>query len=315
MSTTDFRQPPQGAHVELDDLLGLRFVAGELQLAPRSLSRSLLAGSVRTRFRGRGMEFEEVRHYYPGDDIRTIDWRVTARTQVPHTKLFREERERPVILMLDQRPSMFFGSRHCFKSVTAAHAAALLSWAALSQNDRIGALIFSDTEEKDIRPKRSRHTLLHVLQQTHQFNRQLNDPRAQPGSQPLSQRLLDLRRIAKPGAAIFVISDFHDLDEQCDEQLYRLARHADVNLLAVSDPMEYALPERLQLTVTDGQDRRLLDTGNRDWVSRYRDLHMQQDRHLQRLAAQLAIPLVQLSTQQAPLEALLPVFGKSACRR
>ena len=124
---------PAGAYSDLAQLLRLRFAAQDLKLFAKRPVRSLLTGGERTRFRGRGIDFEEVRLYQPGDDIRTIDWRVTARTQVPHTKIFREERERPVFMVADQRATMFFGSQRCFKSVLCAHICALLGWAALLQ--------------------------------------------------------------------------------------------------------------------------------------------------------------------------------------
>lgn len=315
MKHLDFRQPSVGAYVRLDDLLGLRFASRELQLTPRQLSQSQMSGGVRTRFRGRGMEFEEVRHYQAGDDIRSIDWRVTARTQVPHTKIFREERERPVMLMLDQRAPMFFGGQHCFKSVLAAHVAALMGWAALDNNDRIGALVFSDQEERDIRPKRSRHTLLSILQAIQNFNLQLKSPLSPANKITLAERLSDLRRIAKPGSAILIISDFHDLDSACDEQLYQLARHGDISLLHVSDPLEMRLPDNLRLTVSNGQQRRTLDTRNRTFTRLYQQEYSGHLEHLQTLAMQLALPLLNISTDQAALTQLQPLFGKQSCRR
>lgn len=315
MKAVDFRQPAQGAYVTLEQLLELRFAAQELQITPKKQSRSQMNGAVRTRFRGRGMEFEEVRHYQAGDDIRSIDWRVTARTQVPHTKLFREERERPVILMLDQRASMFFGGQYCFKSVVAAQAAALMGWTALNNNDRVGALIFGDTEASDIRPKRSRHTLLSILRATANLNQQLTTPLPPRNGISLAQRLSDLRRIAKPGSAIMIISDFHDLDEQCDEQLYQLARHGDLTLINVSDPLEIHLPDNLRLTVSNGQQQRTVDTHNRQFNQMYEQEFSQHMQHLRRLSTQLALPLLQLSTAQAPLTQLQTLFGKQACRR
>lgn len=311
----DFKQPCRGAYVELDHLLGLRFAARELQLTPRQLGRSLLSGGLRTRFRGRGMEFEEVRLYQAGDDIRSIDWRVTARTSVPHTKLFQEERERPVILMLDQRCSMFFGSQHCFKSVIAAHLAALIGWTALNNNDRVGALIFNDREESDIRPKRSRHTLLSILQESHKFNRQLTSPVTTEPSVPLSQRLSDLRRIAKPGSALFIISDFHDIDQQCDEQLFQLARHGDISLLQVTDPLESQLPENMTLTVSNGQHKLRINTRNHNLTDHFRRNFDNQCQHLNSLASHLAIPLLTISTTQPPLSQLQAIYGKQVRSR
>ncbi|MEJ2419310.1 MAG: DUF58 domain-containing protein [Exilibacterium sp.] len=215
---------PQGAYTNLDALLRMRYVANEFTLFARRPSTAIISGSVRTRFRGRGMEFEEVRLYQPGDDIRSIDWRVTARTQVAHTKLFREEKERPVFVLVDQRASMFFGSQRCFKSVYTAHLAALLGWAALAQSDRIGALVFGNNSHRDIRPRRSKHALLELLYQIHDFNHRLNSPIAPSGSSTMADMLSDVRRISKPGSAVFLLSDFHDFDHRCEELLFQLGK-------------------------------------------------------------------------------------------
>ena len=310
----DLKQPPRGPYTRIDELLGLRFGARELQLTPRNYSRSLLSGSTRTRFRGRGMEFEEVRYYQAGDDIRSIDWRVTARTSVPHTKLFREERERPVIMVVDQRSSMYFGSRCCFKSVLAAHSAALLGWTALTNNDRIGALIFSDTQERDFRPRRSRNTLLAVLRCLHEFNHSLQSPLPDINQVPLSQRLRDLRRIARPGSAVIIISDFNDIDQACDEQIYQLSRHGDVTLLHVSDALEQQLPANLQLSVSDGMSRRVLDTRNRQLCEHYQQRFDTHQAHLQSLSGQLGLPLLSLRTDSSPLLQLQSLFGRDRRR-
>ena len=310
----DLQQPAHGVYTRIDQLLNLRFGVRDLQLTPRNYARSLISGSSRTRFRGRGMEFEEVRHYQAGDDIRSIDWRVTARTSVPHTKLFREERERPVILVVDQRNSMYFGSRYCLKSVLACHVAALLGWTALTNNDRIGALVFSDTGERDVRPRRSRHSLLAILRSLHEFNNALQTPLPDPAAVSLAQRLRDLRRIARPGCAVMIISDFHDIDQACDEQIYQLSRHGDVTLLHISDPLERQLPAKLLLTVSDGASRRILDTRNRQLREHYQqrfDTHLA---HLQSLSGQLALPLLSLRTDLAPLTQLQTCFGRKPHR-
>ena len=136
-----------------------------MRLGRRNRALSVLAGPNKSNFRGRGIDFEEVRNYQPGDDIRSIDWRVTARTGTAHTKLFREERERPVLVAVDQRSSMFFGSSHCFKSVLAAQLASLLAWSALDAGDRVGGLVFNDASHREIRPRRSRKTVLALLSQ------------------------------------------------------------------------------------------------------------------------------------------------------
>ncbi len=304
---------PLGPYVSLDTLLQLRFAARDLSLSSRRLSQATQAGQVRTRFRGRGMEFEEVRLYQAGDDIRSIDWRVTARTQVPHTKLYREERERPVLVVVDQRNAMFFGSRTCFKSVTASYCAALIAWAALSANDRIGGLIFSDSSAYDIRPARSRHTLLNLLRSLHDVNQRLISPLPTSTATPLSQRLIDLRRIAKPGSALFIVSDFHDLDNNGREQLYKLGRHCEITLLHISDPLEQHLPANHLLTISDGQQRMLIDT--RHAGSDYDNAFQLRCAALTSTCVQLGIGLLSLSTLDNPVTVLQQQLGVNAWRR
>ena len=124
MSLADVTAPARGAHAALEDLIALRFPARQLRLARRNRALSVLAGPNKSNFRGRGIDFEEVRSYQPGDDIRSIDWRVTARTGSAHTKLFREERERAVMLAVDVGAHMQFGTRGTFKNIQAARAAA-----------------------------------------------------------------------------------------------------------------------------------------------------------------------------------------------
>ena len=149
-----------GIRVSLGELIEMRHRVGEVQLFSTPARRSPLIGLHHSKLRGRGVDFDQVRAYQAGDDVRTIDWRVTARTQEPHTKLFHEERERPVFVVIEQSSRLFFGSALCLKSVLAAQAAALFGWAALNHNDRIGGLVFSDQEHHEIKPRRSKQSLL-----------------------------------------------------------------------------------------------------------------------------------------------------------
>jgi uncharacterized protein (DUF58 family) len=285
---------PKGAYVNLSSLLRVRFAAQDLRLFVKRAVKSQLNGAVRTRFRGRGMDFEEVRLYQAGDDVRSIDWRVTARTQVPHTKLYCEERERPVFVLVDQRSSMFFGSQRCFKSVLAAHIAANLAWAALNNSDRIGGLIFGDTAQRDIRPRRSKHAVLELLHQLQEFNQQLQSPIAAQNSKSLHSLLNDARRIAKPGCALFIVSDFHDYDQSCEQQLFELARH--VTLIHVFDPLEKHLHSNTRLTVSDGTARLQLPTDDTRFQQAYETAYSSHLEHLTLSAKRLAIPLLSYAT-------------------
>ena len=290
------RLNPRGAYVNLTDMLQLRFAAQDLQLFSRRPVKSQLNGPVATRFRGRGMDFEEVRLYQAGDDVRSIDWRVTARTQVPHTKLYREERERPVFVLTDQRAPMFFGSQCCFKSVLAAHITASLAWAALSNGDRIGGLIFGANGQRDIRPRRSKHAVLELLQQLQEFNLHLQTPIAAPEHQSLRAVLSDARRIAKPGCAVFLVSDFYDYDSDCEQQLFELARHTDVTLMQVYDPLEQHLRSNTQLTLSNGETRLRVPSDQAAFQKSYQQVYERRLDLLTRSANRLGLPLLSYAT-------------------
>jgi uncharacterized protein (DUF58 family) len=304
------RFEPRGAYTQLDTLLGSRFLAQDLNLASIKPARSLLAGSQRTRYRGRGMDFEEVRLYQPGDDIRSIDWRVTARTQVPHTKLYREERERPIFLLVDQRSSMFFGSTCCFKSVLAAHIAAVLGWAATGNSDRIGGLVFGDHDQRDIRPRRSKHAQLELIHQLQEYNHRLTSPI--PAKKPLglAELLGVLRRIAKPGSSLFIVSDFQDMNEQCERELFTLARHADLCLIHVYDPLEHHLDSTQPLTISDGQGRVRLPSNARSFQQAFSQIFEQRLEQLTQSCTRLGISLLSIGTQDDCAQVLRQTFGR-----
>ena len=300
-----------GAYCSLKELVDLRLKARDLPLFRHTVSRSLLTGGVRSPFKGRGVDFEEVRAYQFGDDIRTIDWRVTARRMKPHTKVFREERERPVMVLLDQSHSLFFGSQLNFKSVTAAETAAIISWATLQHGDRIGGLLFNENTLTEIRPKRSNKALMHLFNQTEQMNCSLSIdtmPR-QPNGGHLTKALRHARRVAHPGTHIFVISDFSDLDEETGQHLRHLSRHCQLMALQVSDPLEKELPAPNRYTVTNGAHRHTVDT-RRDALRQ--QFHQKSLEHNQWLTSEFQryrIPLLSLSAAQNTSDQLLTLFG------
>ncbi|MCB1842932.1 MAG: DUF58 domain-containing protein, partial [Halioglobus sp.] len=257
-----------------------------------------------------GMEFDEVRVYHPGDDVRTIDWRVTARTGSAHTKLFREERERPVLIVVDQRNSMFFGSSHCFKSVLAAQLGSLLAWSALQAGDRVGGLVFDDHGHSEIRPKRSRRQVLALLSDVERFNHAL--PLASSASAtPFADMLANLRRIARPGSSIFLISDFRAANtSEAREQWFELAKHTEITALACTDPLEMTLPREGTYAVTDGRQRSELNTGDRALRERFsRHVASQRDA-LSQYLLRLGIPLLSASTDSPPLGLLQTYYGE-----
>ena len=304
MQLTDVNTPARGAYANLNELIALRFPAKQLQLGRRTRALSTLAGPNKSNFRGRGIDFEEVRSYQPGDDIRTIDWRVTARTGSAHTKLFREERERPVMVIVDQRSSMFFGSSHCFKSVLAAQLASLFAWSALNGGDRVGGLVFNDHEHQEIRPRRSRKTVLALLSQITHYNSSL--PANTAGDQDsFANTLSNLRRIARPGSSLFLVSDFRGASQgRAREHLFELAKHTEMTAVSCADPMEFELPRAGTYAVTNGHERSELHTGDRDLRQRYQQRLEQQHALLSNDLLRLGVPLLTASTDQAPFSLL-----------
>ena len=300
------QQPLHGAYCELSELTGARLVASDWLLRNQQRARAQLLGDVRSTMRGRGLEFEEVRAYQAGDDVRTIDWRVTARSGRPFTKLFREEREKPLLIAVDQRQPMFFGSRYCFKSKLAAYLGALLAWSGLEHGDRIGGLIIGNHERREIRPRRTRKTAMAWLNALQTFNRQLTrDSHLPSAEQSLLRALGDLRQIAKPGSSVYLISDFCGSEQpQVREHLHALARHCEVTALFIFDPLERELPPPALYAVTDGSARVTLDSGDAQLRKRHRAAFDQHLQHTRQLLQSLAIPLLEISTDEPPLQQL-----------
>jgi uncharacterized protein (DUF58 family) len=305
-------QLPHGAWCDLDALIAARLDARRLALVARGPALAQQAGALRSPLRGRGLEFEEVRAYQAGDDVRAIDWRVTARSGRPYTKLFREERERPVLLLVDQRQPMFFGSRRCFKSVLAAHLAALLAWSALQRGDRVGGLLIGNDERRDLRPRHTRRALLHWLDTLAQFNRRLQRDTRLAGNpaESLQVALEELHRIARPGSAIFLISDFSGADRADTLRPLRLlARHCDVRALWVSDLLERELPPPGRYAVGDGERRLLFDSGDRALRQRHRERFAEREASLRAELMSLRIPLQRFDTGESPLPLLQGLIG------
>jgi uncharacterized protein (DUF58 family) len=310
MQLDDVNLPASGAYADLSTLIAMRFPAQQLKLSKRKRALSVLAGPNKTNFRGRGIDFEEVRSYQSGDDIRTIDWRVTARTGDAHTKLFREERERPVLIIVDQRSSMFFGSRHCFKSVLAAHLAALLGWAALNNGDRVGGLVYNDSEHRELRPRRSRKNVLALLSELERYNQLLpGDSNTQDSS--FESMLNNLRRVVRPGSSLYLISDFRGAsEERSREHLYELAKHTEITAVSCSDALELELPRAGSYAVTDGQQRSELQTGDRNARKRYALEYAEQKEELSLQFGRLGIPLIEAMTHESPYQVLQTYYGE-----
>lgn len=297
-----------GAYSQLDTLMSFKAIGKHLSLKKNRRALQQQAGGYLAIKRGRGMEFEDVRQYVAGDDIRHIDWRVTARMGNAHTKQFRQEQQIPSLLFIDQRQTMFFGSQQCMKSVLACDIAALIAWSALNNGDQVGAIIAANNGNIDIRPKQQRKNVLSLLQQLCEANQQLNAKQViQP--EPLSEVLTTLQRLAKPGSQVFIISDFHDYDEHCEKTIRLLSQHCDTIAIKVFDALETQLPKAGTYTARAGEKRVQFNSSSKSVRNQYQAAFEQHQQYLQKSLQKYRVPMISVSTEQCAFSALKPFLG------
>lgn len=284
----------QDITVNLQQLLDLRYAARRVALTNNRLMRTNRAGSYLSQIRGRGMDFDETRNYQAGDDIRFMDWRVMARTGKAHTKLFREERERPVFIVVDQSATMRFGTRVTFKSVIAAQTAAILAWAAVNRGDRVGGVIFNDMDFQAIKPRSRKHGILQYFQQLVALHQQ---PIAATDPAQFEQVLAHLRRVCRPGGLIFLISDFTQVaPDTIEYHLRALAQHNEIIACQIYDNLERQAPPPALYQMTNGQDRVWLDTRAATTRENYATQYQQQQTALTQMLTRQGIPLLEIAT-------------------
>ncbi len=272
-----------------------------------------MAGAHLSRFQGRGVEFDEVRPYQPGDDIRSMDWRVTARTGKPHTKLFREERERPALVLLDLRPSMFFATRGALKSVVAVECASLLAWSVMQQGDRIGSLIFdgdATSETQLSRPVRGRRGVLRLLGNAVNHANWKQRSQSIDEEQSLQKMLQRASHAARTGSLIMMVSDGRGLDDDSIAQLKRLLLHHTVVFVLVYDAFEADMPEVGELQASDGKMRRSLDTANASMRKQHHAHFSTRRTYLQDLARLPGFVFLECATHDDPFTILQARLGR-----
>jgi uncharacterized protein (DUF58 family) len=303
-------QEHAGVYASLADLVALRFRASGFSFLPRQPVHSILAGRHASRLRGRGLNFEEIRRYQPGDDIRQIDWKVTVRTRQTHSRVYTEERERSVLLLVDQRITMFFGSVKNMKSVTAAEAAALAAWRVLAQKDRIGALVFNDSTVTEIRPQRSNAAAMRILHAVVEQNHALShEAGISPNPGMFNETLRRCERLAKHDCLVCIISDGAGQDEESRRILTRIAQHNDVLFAFVHDPLEAELPEAGALVFGDSVRQMEVDTGSRKLRDGFRAGFAQQRAEGRKFLLHRETPVIPLNTTEAVSDQLRRLLG------
>ncbi|GAA0421929.1 DUF58 domain-containing protein [Cocleimonas flava] len=303
-----------GTHITAKELISLQQQAHKLDMSRRSYARSSTTGTHHSSFRGRGMDYQESRIYQAGDDIRNMDWRVTARAGQPHTKLYQEERERPVVLLVDFNPGMFFGSIKSLKSVVAAKAATLIAWSVASRGDRIGALIINSSHH-ELPPKTGKRGVLQLIRELVKHSDPVQGLSTEQSHTSLNDELKRLRRIARPGSLVFLISDFYDIDQDTANHIQFISRHSDIQLIQVVDPLEMVPPPPARYAITNGEDTGMLNTRSKKGREDFREFISQHHQDIQQLARKYNLSLIQLSTADDVLLELQRNFGNSKRRK
>lgn len=253
---------PSDVFVSLQDLLKMEHYARNFSfLAKKQKVRSVLGGKHSSKLRGRGLDFEEVRNYVAGDDIRNIDWKVTARTRKTHSKVFSEEKEKPALIFVDQSKTMFFGSQRKTKSVVAAELAALAAFRVLKEGDRVGGIVFGNEGFDIIFPKRDRKNILRFLEKIVERNHQLKNHSELKFEEQLKDMLGKMRNIVTHDFLVVIISDFQRYSPEVIKSIKLLSQHNDVILAKIFDPMERDIPA-IKLVAGDGKKQILIDGEN-----------------------------------------------------
>jgi len=304
-----------GAYAELDSLIALEYKARGFSLRHNQPVHSLLFGRRASHVRGRGLDFEELRSYVPGDDVRSIDWRVTARTQKPYLRVYSEERDRPTMIVVDQRINMFFGSRRSMKSVVASEVAALCAWRVFTQGDRVGVLVFNDTSIEQVRMRRSRATVLRILDRIITLNRQLRSDQIAPAAPVKLNEVLDrVARLCHHDALILIASDFDGVNARTHDLLLHLSHSNDVICALAYDPLAVQALTSEQLIVSNATlqvELRLNEQKVRE------GLRSASDERLKNVLAwqhELNIPVLPLSTAEDVAEQVRHLLGHIAAR-
>jgi uncharacterized protein (DUF58 family) len=302
-----------GVYADLDELVRLQFKASGFSFLPRQPVHSILSGRHASKLRGRGLNFEELRNYLPGDDTRNIDWKVTARTRTPYVRVYTEEKDRTVWLLIDQRVGMFFGSKERMKSVVAAEVAAISAWRVLSTGDRVGALVFNDSEISVVPPHRSRERVMQILKQVVEKNHALHagsDLKPEPGK--LNEVLKQVSILARHDCLICLITDGDGLNPETRKHITRLSEHNDVLTAFIYDPLEKDIPAAGRLRFADDEGQVEADTSSRKLRTGFQSEFEEKLERIQSASRKFSMPVLPLQTTLPVSEQIRDVLGHHA---
>lgn len=287
---------PAGVAIHVDELIRLQATARLIHRSGKQGLSVLGNGRYFSRARGRGIDFDEVRTYQAGDDIRRMDWRVTARTGKPHTKLYQDERERPVFFLIDFSSSLYFGSRVAFKSVIVAKMVALLAWSIVAAGDRVGAIVSHEGQYYEFRPRHGRLGVLSLLKLLSDLTEKL--PTQYTPTPSMMVTLLErVDSLAKPGSSLILVGDLSLSEWDVGGRLQYCQQRYEMNAVIVQDHLEIQSPEPACYTLSDGQQQILLDATQAAVREQYQQFFNERRASLQQQFARYQIPVHFIGTE------------------
>ncbi|MGJ8672779.1 DUF58 domain-containing protein [Rubritalea sp.] len=302
----------QGVYASLEELIRLQFLTRDFSFLPSQPVQSVLAGRYASRLRGRGLNFEELRKYLTGDDVRMIDWKVTARTREPYVRVYTEEKDRSVLVICDQRMNMFWGTRERLKSVTSAQLAALASWRATAVGDRVGAVVFNDEQIIEHRPQRSQKSVMAVLNSVVKMNHELHvESEQEPNPAMLNEALKKALKLATHDMLVVIVSDFYGVDKTTEKLTAKLAQHNDVLGLLVTDPIRND-PSSHRVTASDGKLQVELPFDRKVVREKVAESYKQEREQITHFMRKISAPLLEVSNEGDVVQQMRKLLGVPA---
>ena len=287
-----------GVVVTLDELLQLSLLAKKVNFLPNKKINSILSGRHGSKLRGRGMDFLELKTYVQGDDPNNIDWRATRRSNKTYVKVFNEERDRSVHIVLSQQSNMFFGSQGSFKSVQAARLAATVLYSVLHKGDRVGAVVFNDEEVLQFKASKSKKNATQLLKEIVRLNQLLPQRQEQPDPKMLNKALTHLMPQLKHDDLVIIIGDGSGLDDESQATLTQVAQHNDIIGTLIYDPLERELPDLGSLLFRNHSQFVEVNTSDSTFRKEYETNYLNRLEHFSNIALMYKIPLLQIRTDQ-----------------
>ncbi len=295
--------------VSLESLIRIGQNAKGFSYAPKGEVSSILSGKYASKLRGRGMDFLELKSYVAGDDVKAIDWKATRRTQKAHVRVYNQERDRSVYILLSQQSNMHFASQGHFKSVQAAYVLSLSAHKILKTGDRVGGVIFNDEDLISFKPSKSKKNLMQMLKEVVRFNHALLKKSTNTNKDMLNKALDFVLANAKHDDLIIFIGDGSGLSDATTKKITMLTRHNDVIAAYVYDALEESLPNMGVLKFKNSDETLEINTSNEKINTRYKDLHIQKLDYLANLSLVHQIPILKINTHQEVLFQLQKQLG------